>query len=85
MLNRLQTTWSQPYNSVLSIRPSLRIPRLKRINQHTIRMSSSEEPTAEEAKNLFGRLEQKFPVKTLGKERWYLVAVSLYLTAHLHN
>ena len=40
-------------------------------------MSDLEEPTAEEAKEFFGRLEQKFPVKTLGKERWYLVAVSL--------
>ena len=40
-------------------------------------MSSSEEPTAEEAKELFSMLEQTFPFKTLGKERWYLVAVRL--------
>lgn len=40
-------------------------------------MSSSEEPTAEGAKVLFEQLEQKFPSKTLGRERWYLVAVRL--------
>lgn len=75
MLKRLQKTLSQPYSPVLSTRPSPRFPRLTLINQHTIRMSSSEEPTAEEAKVLFQKLEQKFPSKTLGGERWYLVAV----------
>ncbi|CAD6589587.1 MAG: hypothetical protein ASARMPRED_004135 [Alectoria sarmentosa] len=39
-------------------------------------MSSSEEPTAEEAKVLFEKLEQNFPSKTLGAERWYLVAIA---------
>lgn len=39
-------------------------------------MSSSEESTAEKAKTLFEKLEQKFPSKTLGGERWYLVAIA---------
>ncbi|CAF9943570.1 MAG: hypothetical protein ALECFALPRED_000704 [Alectoria fallacina] len=39
-------------------------------------MSSSEEPTVEEAKSLFEKLAQKFPSKTLGVERWYLVAIA---------
>ena len=43
-------------------------------------MGSSEEPTAEEAKVLFEKLEQKFPSKTLGGERWYLVAVRFRLS-----
>ena len=38
-------------------------------------MSSSDEPTAKDAKVLFENIEQKFPSKTLGGERWYLVAV----------
>lgn len=38
-------------------------------------MTPSEEPTAEQAKVLFEKLEQKFPSKTLGEDRWYLVAV----------
>ena len=41
-------------------------------------MSSSEEPTAGEARILFEKLEQKFPSKTLGAERWYLVAVRIF-------
>ena len=41
----------------------------------TTRMSSSKEPTAQEATELFETLEHKFPSKTLGAERWYLVAV----------
>ena len=70
---------SQPYNPVLSIRKSLRTPRLTLINHRTKKMSSSEEPTAQETKILFEKLEQKFPSKTLGRERWYLVAVRLCL------
>lgn len=79
MLKRLHKTLSQPYVSVLSIRPSPRSQRLTLTNHHTIRMSSSEEPTAEEAKALFKKIEQKFPSKTLGRERWYLVAVRFFL------
>ena len=45
-------------------------------------MSSSKEPTAEEATALFEKLEQKFPSKTLSEERWYLVAVSLALATY---
>ncbi|KAL9069027.1 MAG: hypothetical protein Q9161_005785 [Pseudevernia consocians] len=39
-------------------------------------MKSTEEPTAEDAKVLFEKLEQTFPYKTLGEERWYLVAIA---------
>ena len=74
MLRRLHKQLSQPCITILSNRPSFRNCSPNFIN-HTIRMSSSEEPTAEGAKTLFGRLEQKFPSKTLGEERWYLVAV----------
>ena len=74
MLKRLQKTLSQPYNHVRSLRPSLRTPRLTLIN-HTYRMSSSEEPTAQGARALFEEIERKFPSKTLGRDRWYLVAV----------
>lgn len=76
MLKGLQKTLRQTYNPVFSTRPRLRSPCLTLIN-HTVRMSSSEEPTAEGAKVLFEKLEQKFPSKTLGRERWYLVAVRL--------
>ena len=77
MLRRLQKTWSQPYNPVLSARPVPRSSRLTLVKYHTTGMSSSEEPTVEEAKSLFEKLAQKFPSKTLGVERWYLVAVRL--------
>ena len=77
MLKHLQKTLSQPYQSVFLVRPNPGTPRLIPINYRTIRMSSSEEPTAEDAKVLFEKLEQKFPKKTLGGERWYLVAVRL--------
>lgn len=76
MLKGLQKTLRQPYNTVFSYRPRLRSPCLTLIN-HTVRMSSSEEPTTEGARVLFQKLEQKFPSKTLGRERWYLVAVRL--------
>lgn len=39
-------------------------------------MSSSKEPTAQEATELFETLEHKFPSKTLGAEKWYLVAIA---------
>ncbi|KAM0794799.1 hypothetical protein BDR22DRAFT_883316 [Usnea florida] len=39
-------------------------------------MSSLKEPTAQEATELFATLEHKFPSKTLGAERWYLVAIA---------
>ena len=42
---------------------------------HATRMSSFKEPTAGEAKILFEKLEKKFPSKTLGAGKWYLVAV----------
>ncbi len=79
MLRRLQKTLSKPYKPVLSTRPSPGTPPLTLINYRTIRMSSTEEPTAEEAKILFEKLERKFPSKTLGGERWYLVAVRFCL------
>lgn len=76
MLRHLQKTLRQPHNPLLSIRPRpSRTPRLALKKHHTTTMSSSEEPTADEAKDLFEKLEQKFPSKTLGAERWYLVAV----------
>ena len=74
MLRLLQKTLSQPYSSVLFKRQSFTHPRFILIN-HTIRMSSSEEPTVESARILFEKIEQKFPSQTLGKERWYLVTV----------
>lgn len=37
------------------------------------------ERTSEEAKELFEKLEARFPTKTLGPERWYLVAVRKHL------
>ncbi|KAK0507110.1 hypothetical protein JMJ35_010568 [Cladonia borealis] len=39
-------------------------------------MDVSSEPTAEKAITLFQELERKFPTKTLGEDRWYLIAVS---------
>ena len=81
MLGHLQKTIRQQHNPVPSVRPSLKIPRLAFIKYHTTTMSSSEEPTADKAKVLLERLEHKFPSKTLGTDRWYLVAVRLALTS----
>ena len=39
-------------------------------------MAEFHEPTAAEAITLFQTIEQKFPSKTLGEDKWYLVAVS---------
>jgi len=39
-------------------------------------MATFHEPTAAEAIALFETIEQKFPSKTLGDGKWYLVAVS---------
>lgn len=77
MLRQVQKTLRQPHKTVLSVRPSPRFPRLGFKNHHTITMNSSDEPTVDEAKVLFERLEQKFPSKTLGIDRWYLVVVRL--------
>jgi hypothetical protein len=33
------------------------------------------DPTPEEAIRLFEAIEEKFPSKTLGEDKWYLVAV----------
>lgn len=41
------------------------------------KMSDPLEPTADDATTLFKDLEQKFPCKTLGRDRWYLIAVIL--------
>ena len=68
MLRYLQKTLRQRKNPVL----------LKKY--YTTIMSSFEEPTAGEAKKLFEKLKQKFPSKTLGAERWYLVAVKIFIT-----
>ena len=43
-------------------------------------MSSTAEPTAEEARVLSKNLEQKVPYQPLGKERWYLVTVKFPLS-----
>lgn len=75
MLKRLQKTLRQPQYPFVSISLDSRTSRLTLIHHRTTRMSSSEEPTAEDAKVLFEKIEQKFPSKTLGGERWYLVAV----------
>ena len=79
MLRRLEKTLSKSYKPALSIRPSPGTSHLTLVNHRTIRMKSTEEPTAEDAKVLFAKLEQTFPYKTLGEERWYLVAVRLSL------
>ena len=39
-------------------------------------MATIHEPTADEAVALFHAIEEKFPHKTVGKDKWYLVAVS---------
>lgn len=41
-------------------------------------MANFEEPTVEDAQNLFKAIEEKFPHSTLGIDKWYLVAVSSY-------
>lgn len=41
------------------------------------KMTDTDDPTAEQATKLFQDLEQKFPSKNLGEERWYLIAVRL--------
>lgn len=79
MLRCLEKTLSKSYKPVLSIRPSPGTPHLTLVNYRTIRMNSTAEPIAEDAKVLFEKLEQTFPSKTLGGERWYLVAVRLSL------
>ena len=48
-------------------------------------MSDSAGPTAEEATALFQSLEQKFPSKTLGEDRWYIVAVILSFYSQLYS
>ena len=40
------------------------------------KMKTSSEPTAEQLVNLLKALEEKFPTKTLGEDRWYLIAVN---------
>jgi hypothetical protein len=40
-------------------------------------MSTIHEPTAEEAVALFEAIEKKFPHKTLGEDKWYIVAVRM--------
>lgn len=77
MSRRLRKTFGQAYDSVLPIRLGPRGPRLTVIQHNTVRMISSEGPTAKEAQSLFGKLEQTFPSKILGEERWYLVAVKI--------
>lgn len=39
-------------------------------------MTDTSEPTSEQATALFEELEQGFPSKSLGEDRWYLVAVN---------
>ena len=80
MLKHLQKTLRQQHNPICSIKFGPRTSRLTLINHRTISMSSSDEPTAEQAKALFEKLEQKFPSKTLGEDRWYLVAVRFRLS-----
>lgn len=46
-----------------------------RNNKTSLKMSGTSEPTAEQATKLFQDLEQKFPSKSLGEDRWYLIAV----------
>lgn len=41
------------------------------------------DPTADEALALFKAIEEKFPAKTLGDDKWYLLAVSLIHTLTL--
>ena len=74
-LKHLPKNFQLSYNPVLSTNPILKSPRLLPANRPTTRMSASKEPTAQEATELFEALEHKFPSKTLGAERWYLVAV----------
>ena len=76
MLKHLQQNLRPSYNSpLLSINPIPKSPHLLLANRLTTRMSSSKEPTAQEATELFETLEHKFPSQTLGAEKWYLVAV----------
>lgn len=84
MLRHLQKTLRQPQYPFLSINSVSRTSHLTLIHDRTIRMSSLEEPTAEDAKLLFEKIEQKFPSKTLGGERWYLVAV-IFPSLLTHN
>jgi len=42
-------------------------------------MVTIHEPTVDEAVALFQAIEEKFPHKTLGDDKWYLVVVSLQL------
>lgn len=42
-------------------------------------MGTTIDRTAEEAKTLLSALQQKFPSKTLGEDRWYILAVCFFL------
>jgi len=54
----------------LSVRTEARPHKTK-----SLQMGDPSEPTAEQATKLFQDLERRFPSKTLGENRWYLVAV----------
>ena len=44
-------------------------------------MGTTIDRTAEEAKSLLSALQQKFPSKTLGEDRWYILAVRFFLSS----
>lgn len=51
------------------------------------KMTEYHEPTVAEATALFRSIEEKFPSKTLGEDKWYLVAVGMqfYIALNLVN
>jgi len=78
---------SQASKSYVKIRPAILPIRQRsfhteaRLNhKKSLKMTESSEPTAEQATKLFQDLEKKFPSKTLGEDRWYLIAVCYPLT-----
>ena len=73
---RFENVWL--CNSFLSLRPSapptFSFPRI----QHRSIMGTTIDRTAEEAKTLLSALQQKFPSKSLGEDRWYILAVCFF-------
>jgi hypothetical protein len=68
----------------LSLRQNNDYPSLSRILIMTT-ISYQDDPTAEEALVLFKKIEEKFPLTTLGSDKWYIVTVRCSFTFTLFH
>ena len=76
-IRRFQSSLPQ---EIRNLWPDIQASRFHSPVSHRSTMSTFSdlsEPTARQATALFESLEQKFPSKTLGEDRWYLIAVQL--------